>query len=84
MLNVVLLVGRFEGFIFKIEDFYKFMNFFKVCVNYLLKEIIIMFYVKKEKKRKKYVFLNIFRLINGQNNYVQFIVGYSKVDRFWL
>lgn len=67
MLNVGLLVGRFEGFIFKIEDFYRFMNFLEVCVNYFLKEIIIMFYVKKKKKRinmKKYVFLNIFRLIN--------------------
>lgn len=62
MLNVGLLVGRFEGFIFKIEDFYRFMNFLEVCVNYFLKEIIIMFYVKKI-NMKKYVFLDIFRLI---------------------
>lgn len=84
MLNAASPAGRLEGFISKIEDFHKLMNFFKVCVNYLLKEIITMFYVKKEKKRKKHVFLNTSRSINGQNNYAQSIVGHSKADRFWL
>lgn len=41
MLNVELLVGKFEGFNFKIENFYRFINFLEVCVNYFLKKIII-------------------------------------------
>lgn len=71
MLNAGSPAGRLEGFISKIEDFHRLMNFLEVCVNYLLKEIITMFYVKKKKRTnmKKHVFLNTSRSINCQNNY---------------
>lgn len=69
MLNAGSPAGRLEGFISKIEDFHWLMNFLEVCVNYLLKEIITMVYVKKKTNMKKHVFLNTSRSINGQNNY---------------
>lgn len=52
MLNARSPAGRLEGFISKIEDFHRLMNFLEVCVNYLLKEIITMFYVKKNKNKQ--------------------------------
>lgn len=71
MLNAESQAGGLEGFISKIEDFHRLMNFLEVCVNYILKDVLCR--KKKRKKRKnkceKYVFLNTSRLINGQNNY---------------
>lgn len=52
MLNARSPAGRLEGFISKIEDFHRLMKFLEVCVNYLLKEIITMFYVKKNKNKQ--------------------------------
>lgn len=39
MKNENLFIERLEGFIFKIEDFYCFMNFLEVC------KVFVMFYV---------------------------------------
>lgn len=66
MLNAGSPAGRLEGFISKIEDFHTLMNFLEVCVNYLLKEIITMFYVKKT-NMKKHVFLDTSRSIIMHN-----------------
>lgn len=56
MLNAESPAGRLEGFISKIEDFHRLMKFFEVCVNYLLKEIITILYVKKKNKYDKNMF----------------------------
>lgn len=39
MKNENLFIERLEGFIFKIEDFYRFMNFLEVC------KVFVTFYV---------------------------------------